>query len=529
MRVQTPLALAGVVGEEGMHDVVTRHTVQVLRQAGHSVAETAALSGVSERSVDRIYVERFITSFDEDELKRARKKIGRPSKVERFREDIAALILEEDSEGHLLQSGEILRRIKVKGYDGGKSAAFALIASMRPKSTRPIARFEGLPGEFCQHDFGQVDVVFVDGTKKRIHFFASRMKWSRWACVTIVDNERVETIVRTQLRHFAEIGGLPLISVFDRPRTIALKWRPDGMITDWNQTFINAEFEIGVGVDVCWPYRPNQKGAVENLVGWVKGSFFKQRKFLDERDLHEQLEEWLVEVNTKTKSRATDEIPETRMKVERERLRPLKLQPHELAIRVPVLVGPTAHASFEGNEFMLPAAAMGISGTVFIHETNLRFVVGKHQVAYERPPADVKDKKFAQPHLRADFVKAVTGDRARLFTKREQLLDVGQPAFDFLTELVHRKPRTWRGDVEKLYELLLKYDAPPLFEAFKKALAKGTIGAEYVAHYLRTPRLVSSPSPSSSLAGDASALGGDDDKTATTSPESESLPRRGGK
>jgi transposase len=518
------------VGEEGEHDVVTRHAVQVLRKAGHTVDETATLVGISPRSVDRIQLEALITSLDEAELKRGRKKIGRPSKVEAFREAIAELILEEDSEGHLLQSGEIFRRIKAKGYDGGKSAAFALIASMRPKNTRPIARFEGLPGEFCQHDFGQVDVLFVDGTKKRIHFFASRLKWSRWACVTIVDNERVETIVRTQLQHFAEIGGLPLLSVFDRPRTIAHKWAKNGVITGWNQTFVNAEFEIGVGVDVCWPYRPNQKGAVENLVGWVKGSFFKQRKFVDERDLHEQLAEWLVEVNTKTKSRATDEIPATRMKLERERLRPLKLQPHELAIRVPVLVGPTAHASFEGNEFMLPAAAMGISGTVFVHESTLRFVVGKHQVVYDRPAADVKDKKFAHPHLRADFVKAVTGDRAKLFTKREQLLDVGQPAFDFLTELVHRKPRTWRGDVEKLHDLLLRYDSAPMFEAFQRALAQGTIGAEYVAHYLRTPRLVPSPSPSSSsLVHDADARGDDDDKTASLEPESESLTPRGGR
>jgi hypothetical protein len=27
------------------------------------------------------------------------------------------------------------------------------------------------------------------------------------------------------------------------------------------------------------------KGSVENLVGWVKGSFFKQRRFLDRDDL----------------------------------------------------------------------------------------------------------------------------------------------------------------------------------------------------------------------------------------------------
>ena len=49
---------------------------------------------------------------------------------------------------------------------------------------------------------------------------------------------------------------------------------------------------------MCWPYRPQEKGSVENLVGWVKGSFFKQRRFLDREDLERQLREWLTEANT---------------------------------------------------------------------------------------------------------------------------------------------------------------------------------------------------------------------------------------
>jgi hypothetical protein len=38
-------------------------------------------------------------------------------------------------------------------------------------------RFEGLPGEFSQHDFGQV-LEFCTGASQRIHFFASRLKYS---------------------------------------------------------------------------------------------------------------------------------------------------------------------------------------------------------------------------------------------------------------------------------------------------------------------------------------------------------------
>lgn len=71
-----------------------------------------------------------------------------------------------------------------------------------------------MPGEFTQHDFGQVDVRFLDGTRRRVHVFATRLKYSRWVEVAIVLDERAETLVRTMVDHFASFGGIPLLAVF---------------------------------------------------------------------------------------------------------------------------------------------------------------------------------------------------------------------------------------------------------------------------------------------------------------------------
>jgi transposase len=60
------------------------------------------------------------------------------------------------------------------------------VASLRPKGVKPLVRFEGLRGEFSQHDFGEVDVEFIDGAHRRIHFFASRLKYSRFIRVSVV-------------------------------------------------------------------------------------------------------------------------------------------------------------------------------------------------------------------------------------------------------------------------------------------------------------------------------------------------------
>ena len=287
-----------------MIDMLKRHEIQVLRRAGHTWAQVAALSGVSLGTARRVAAEDAIASIDNG-AERARRQIGRPSKAEAYREVLGKALTEEPT----LRSVELLHRARQAGYTGGKSARYALAQTLRTRVVTPLVRFEGLAGEFSQHDFGEVDVRYQDETEQRVHFFASRLKYSRWVEVSLVPDERVEALVRTLVDHLAAFGGIPLVAVFDRPKTIALQWGRDGVVTEWNATFAGVALDLGLGVEVCWPYRPQEKGSVENLVGWVKGSFFKQRRFLDREDLERQLRDWLAEANTVRPSRATGVPP----------------------------------------------------------------------------------------------------------------------------------------------------------------------------------------------------------------------------
>jgi transposase len=115
---------------------------------------------------------------------------------------------------------ELLRRAHEAGYRGGKSSLYELIRRLRPTPAVPVVRFEGVAGEFSQHDFGQGDVRYVDGRSERVHFFASRLKWSRAVDVRLVPNEQEEALVRALLRGFEAFGGLPLVTVWDNPKTV---------------------------------------------------------------------------------------------------------------------------------------------------------------------------------------------------------------------------------------------------------------------------------------------------------------------
>jgi transposase len=462
--------------------MMKRHEIQVLLKAGLPQAEVARLAGVSRRTVQRIQDEPAIASVD-DEAERERRRMGRPSKAEPFRKFVVEL-LGEDPE---LMSLELLRRARLRGYTGGKTAFYDLVAAVRPAVVRPMVRFEGLPGEFTQHDFGHVDVRFLDGTKRRVHFFASRLKYSRWVEVTLVENEQVESLVRTLVGHFEAMGGVPLLAVFDRPKTVALAWNKAGEVTEWNATFTDVTVQLGVGVEVCWPARANQKGSVENLVGWVKGSFFKQRRFLDDEDLHTQLAEWHVEVNERRPSRATGVIPAERLWEERPRLRPLKVSSEALALKIPIFVGPTAMVLHDTHDYSMPPEAIGISGTLYLYRDRVRIVAGRFEATH--PRLFERGARSTLPEHRAEMVKAVSGKRAKRYLKREQLLELGEPAFQYLTEVVHRRPRAWVSEVDGLHALLQRHGPELVRAAFAHALEQETYGTEYVAHYLREIRV----------------------------------------
>jgi len=107
-----------------MLDMMKRHEIQVPRRAGHVQSEVAKVAGVSEQSVRRVERESPVVICGDTEREQ-RRLIGRPTKVEPFRQLVAKVLVEDPD----LLSLEILRRARLDGYTGGKSALYAFIAT----------------------------------------------------------------------------------------------------------------------------------------------------------------------------------------------------------------------------------------------------------------------------------------------------------------------------------------------------------------------------------------------------------------
>jgi transposase len=455
---------------------MTRHEIQILRAVGMAQTAVAAKTGASVQSVRRIEREELVTTSHTQALTAAC-GVGRPSLAAPWGAQLATWLAEERG----LPGVELLRRAREVGYQGGKSALYELIRRLRAPALAPLVRFEGVPGEFSQHDFGQVDVRYTSGIVERVHFFASRLKWSRMVDVVLVPDEREETLIRGLLAALEVFGGVPLVTVWDNPKTVVVSRTGDRIV--WNPIFGQVALDYRFAPELCWPRTGQQKGAVENLVGWVKGSFFKCRRFHDRADLEAQLAQWLREGNTRRPSRATGVIPAVRLEQERGRLRPLPIAPAAYALTIPVVVTARARVVYDGREYSMPPETIGQPATLQLYRDQVELVTrtGLRIRHAERLP---RGQVSLLPEHRAAMLGAVRGRRARLYYQRQSLWELGAAAETWLTELVHRRPAHWALDVEQGFALLQEHGPQRILGAFAQGVRQRAIGAEYVRAHL---------------------------------------------
>jgi hypothetical protein len=79
------------------------------------------------------------------------------------------------------------------------------------------------------------------------------------------------------------------------------------------------------------------------------------------------------------------------------------------------------------------------------------------------------------PEHRAAKIAAVHGKRAKLYEKREHVLNLGPEALALLTEITHREPQLSGRRVEELYEMLERHGDDSLRAAITRAVQSGRL------------------------------------------------------
>jgi transposase len=461
-----------------VHPVAARYDILRARAAGLDARRIEGLTGVPARSQRRIGQEEIRYGMTDQQF-RQQQGVGRPSVLsERLRRQVDAMLAVDPG----MKVAEILRRLRSEhGYRRGKSAVYDYVGVSRPepKVPAPVVRFEGVAGEFAQHDFGTLAVTYIDGTREKLTFFAARLKFSRALHVTLIESENTEAVIRGMEEAATVWGGLPLINVVDNTKAAVIEHRRDKRTGEQrlrlNEQFATFIREAGVFAEPTAPYAPNQKGSVENPIRFLKEGFLLARRFRNRDDLLRQMAEWLQFANYERPCDATGEIPAARLEQERPRLKPLRFGGEGYGLVSTAVVGCDARVRKQGYQYSTPQAWIGQKVVVRIHRSQVVLLYHQEQVIHPRIPANGRYSLLPE-HRTALFVKP----RGEVMAKRQILMDLGPEGEAFFTELVHRRPQSWRErDLPILWELFEQFGERRMREAFLYCLQREVIGGEY--------------------------------------------------
>jgi transposase len=83
-------------------------------------------------------------------------------------------------------------------------------------------------------------------------------------------SSRTKALIRARLAALEAFGGVPLVTVCDNPKTVVLTRK--GELIVWNPVSGQVALDYRLAPELCWPRAGQQKGAVENLVGWARAA-----------------------------------------------------------------------------------------------------------------------------------------------------------------------------------------------------------------------------------------------------------------
>jgi transposase len=456
-----------------------RSAIHLMGKRGKSMRQIASELGRSPTTVSRVLHE----PVDRGAAPRHRR-----SQVDPYRPQIERWLEEGLSVVRML---ELARSDPDAPYTGSRSQFGEIVRRIRQERDQARAaqevpiRFEGLPAEYLQVDWGEIRrFPFTQQPWATRYFLCCRLKYSRWTWLRWTSDMRQETLIRGLVDCLVALGFVPWVLVFDNMKTVT-SGRDATNQPLWTPALLQLAAEFSFHPQACDPGAGNQKGSVESLVKWVKGNFLPGRGFTDDDDLAGQAGDWTTMANERPSS-ATGIPPLDRLGEEAAKGGILPRTASDYGLLVPGQVAADATVAVAGNRYSVPVAHVRAPVTVRLHAERIRIWRDTTLLADHPRAADGARQRVVDPaHFAPLFERK---PRAQAMLYREVLLSLGDPAPTFLSALSHRQRARLQSELLAVYALYEQHGADQLLAAMTLASEAGTCSAAALALLLETPR-----------------------------------------
>jgi hypothetical protein len=353
------------------------------------------------------------------------------------------------------------------------------VRKVRPVRHEAFLKLSFAPGECAQVDWGEFGSIGVGSTRRRLSFFLMVLCHSRLMYVEFTVSQTLEHFLAAHEHAFAAFRGCPARLMIDNLKSAVLS-RVLGEAPVFNPRYLDFARHWGFDISACNVARGNEKGRVENGVGYVKKNFLSGLDFLDFSAVNPAAQVWLssianVRIHGETHQRPVDLFLE-----EQPRLRPLNPMPYDIGRITSQRASKQFRVALDTNHYSVPAEYASQRVTVkaypdrvcIYHQDKL---IARHVRSYDRR-LDIEDPE----HPKALLAQRRNAREQRLLM---QFLSLSPHAQAYLEGIEQRRanPRHHLRQIVALSEI---YGVEAIDRALQDGIAFAAYSGEYIANIL---------------------------------------------
>lgn len=301
--------------------------------------------------------------------------------------------LDEDDRERVKKQRHTARRIYQRlveecGFTGSESSVRNLVYDMRAarKETQAFVPLRFAPGEAVQIDWGEA-TVYINGEKLVINLFCARLCHSCAPYVIAYKRQNLESFLDAIIRTFQYYGGVPRRVIFDNAR-VAVK-SGFGAHAAAQDDYKQLSAHYGFEPVFCNPASGNEKGLVENLVGYIRRNVcvpLPKVKNLEELN-GKLLEKCIRYLEHKVDSRPAP--VSILLEEDRQCLQPMPAYTPDVSKRAYPTVSRYSTVLFETNTYSVPCRYTGKNTTLKAYPNHIEVwiagsLVARHERLFDR-------------------------------------------------------------------------------------------------------------------------------------------------
>jgi transposase len=280
------------------------------------------------------------------------------------------------------------------GFTGGYEIVKRAVRQINgSKQQLAYVRFETVPGEQAQVDFGEFQVPLPDGSVKKYYLFAMILGYSRKLFACLLERCDLTSFLDAHILAFEHFGGVPHEILYDRMKNVYIRKLCDAVDSNqspqdrplFTQGLMTLAVHYGFVPSVAPAYAAWVKGKIERPMEFLRESWWRGYGFMDLATANHDLNEWLALKESRVHG-TTRERVDIRFEREKPHLHGLPPARCDVSLRLTRQVRKDCTISVDGNRYIVPHTLVGRDLTIRLKDGHLRIFDGDRLVEeYDAP------------------------------------------------------------------------------------------------------------------------------------------------